>query len=304
MAIPDFQTLMLPFLKLHADKHDHSGRDLFEPLATQFNLTETERRQLLPSGTQTVLLNRMGWAKSYLAKAGLLEPSRRGVFHITERGLEVLAKNPPRINIAFLKQFESFLAFRAPRETQDAQPAEPQQGRDDMAPDEALEIAYQQIREALAAEILQNLKGSSPNLFERIVVDVIVGMGYGGSRKDAGEAIGRSGDEGIDGIIKQDRLGLDTIYIQAKRWKETPVGRPEIQKFAGALQGQRAKRGIFITTSTFSRDARDYAAHLETKIVLIDGEQLADLMIDHNIGVTPIAVYETKRLDSDYFEEG
>lgn len=236
-----------------------------------------------------------------MKKAGLLESPERAVFRITDRGLQVLAEKPAAINVKFLDQFEEFRNFRATRhEKNDNRVLE---GKDsDTTPEEALEAAYQSLRQELAAELLQQLKASPPSLFEKTVVALLVNMGYGGSLKDAGKAIGKSGDEGIDGIIKEDRLGLDIIYVQAKRWANT-VGRPEIQKFAGALQGQRARKGVFITTSDFTRDAVEYASRIETKIVLIDGEQLAQYMIDYELGVTQMASYQVKRLDSDYFTE-
>jgi restriction system protein len=301
MAIPDYQTTMLPLLRLAGDKADHSLRDGIDTLASEFKLTEQERQELLPSGQQEIFSNRVGWARTYLKKAGLIMSPRRGFFKITDRGLDILKQNPPKIDARFLKQFEEFRAFQSFKR-------EPviENGVDEIeqqgTPEEALEAAYQNLRSELVSEILLQLKQSPPSLFERLVVELVVKMGYGGSRKDAGQAIGKSGDEGIDGIIKEDRLGLDIIYLQAKRWVAT-VGRPEIQKFAGALQGQRARKGIFITTSDFSREAQEYAAKIENKIVLIDGEQLAQLLIDHNIGVTPVSNFEIKKIDLDYFTE-
>jgi restriction system protein len=299
MPIPDYQATMLPFMNLAGDKAEHSLRDAIETLANQFKLTEQERQELLPSGQQEIFTNRVGWARTYLKKAGLIETTRRGFFKITERGLDVLKQKPALINAKFLRQFEEFRMFQARREPSEDNAEEIDQPR---TPQEALEQAYQSLRSELAAEILSQIKQSPPSLFERLVVELVVKMGYGGSRKDAGQAIGKSGDEGIDGISKEDRLGLDIIYLQAKRWAAT-VGRPEIQKFAGALQGQRARKGIFITTSDFSREALEYAAKIESKIVLIDGEQLAQMLIDHNIGVTPVSNFEIKKIDSDYFSE-
>lgn len=235
-----------------------------------------------------------------MKKAGLVESTRRGYFRITDRGLDVLKQQPEKINAAYLKQFPEFIEFtkKQPESNQ-----EPEQERDEtQTPEEDIEVAYQTIRQGLANELLQIIKNHSPSFFERVVIDLLLKMGYGGTRKDAGQAIGKSGDEGIDGIIKEDRLGLDIVYIQAKRW-ENAVGRPEIQKFAGALQGQRAKKGIFITTSTFTESAKEYVSRIDSKIVLIDGETLAQLMIDYHIGVTTIASYELKRIDSDYFTE-
>lgn len=230
-----------------------------------------------------------------------MESTRRGYFRITQRGQDVLSRSPTEINIKFLEQFPEFVEFRAihreREETTESTETETLQ-----TPGELLESAYQKLREDLSAELLKTVTECSPPFFERLVIDVLVKMGYGGSRKEAGKAIGRSGDEGIDGIINEDRLGLDVIYIQAKRWQAT-IGRPEIQKFAGALQGHRAKKGVFITTSDFSREAKDYVAKIDSKIVLIDGEQLSQLMIDHNVGVALVTSYETKKIDSDYFIE-
>jgi restriction system protein len=296
MTIPDFQTIMLPLLQLAADKQDHSLRDAIENLADQFKLTDEERRELLPSGQQAIFNNRVGWARTYLKKAGLLEYPKRGYFRITKPGLQVIEEQPAEINVAFLKRFPGFTDFQAPKREKD-------DGADDeRTPEEEIEAAYQDVRQALASELLQAVKGCSSAFFERLVVDLLIKMGYGGTRKDAGQAIGRSGDGGIDGIIKEDRLGLDTVYIQAKRWEDT-VGRPEIQKFAGALAGQKARKGIFITTSDFSQHARDYVSVIDSKIVLIDGDMLAQLMIDFNIGVNTVSSFEIKRIDSDYFIE-
>jgi restriction system protein len=232
--------------------------------------------------------------------AGLIEATRRGCFQITQRGIGILQDGPEKINIKFLSQFEEFNVSKSRKREKAIRDKERKE--EEITPEEALEKANQDLRDNLVIELLQQIKESPPVLFERIVIELLIKMGYGGSRKDAGEAIGGTGDEGIDGIIKEDRLGLDVIYIQAKRWTGT-VGRPEIQKFAGALQGQRARKGVFITTSTFSQDAYNYASRIETKIVLIDGEMLANLMIDNNIGVSPAATYEIKRMDLDYFME-
>lgn len=308
MAIPDYQSIMLPLLSLAGDGETHQFRGSVEALARHFELTETERRVLLPSGKQPTFNNRVGWARTYMTKAGLLESPKRGLLRITDQGSRVLRENPPSINVRFLEQFEQFRAFRALRHDREVGESEGVVGTSsgetaaEETPEESLEGAFQTLRENLASEILGTVKKCSPEFFEQLVVDLLVHMGYGGSRREAGQAIGRSGDEGIDGIIKEDRLGLDIIYVQAKRW-EAVVGRPEVQKFAGALQGQRARKGIFITTSAFSREATDYAKQIETKIILIDGPKLAEYMIDHGVGVTTEATYELKRIDSDYFAE-
>ncbi len=300
MSIPDFQSIMRPLLELAADGEEHSISEVTELLAHRFKLTEEEKTTLLPSGRQATFRNRTAWAKSYLTQAGVLESSRRGFFKITERGHRLLKDSPSRITIKELEQFPEFVQFRSTKHAEDTQPSD--HGADKQTPEEMLESAYQRFRGELASEVLSRVKKASPAFFERLVVELLLRMGYGGSRKEAGEAIGKGGDEGIDGIISEDRLGLDVIYLQAKRW-EGSVGRPEIQKFVGALHGKRAKKGVFITTSTFSADAREYVAHIDPRVVLIDGEQLSELMIDWNVGVSPVAAYETKQIDPDYFEE-
>jgi restriction system protein len=303
MAIPDFQTLMLPLMQLAADGKEHSIGEAREALATQFQLTEQDRHELLPSGRQPRFDNRVAWAKSFLQQAGLLTAPRRAHFQISDRGRTLLQDKPSLINIKLLERYPEFVEFRS-----SSRKKEPETGEIDTdpseheTPEEMLESAHQRIRTELAADLLTRVRNSSPQFFERLVVDLLVNMGYGGSRKDAGEAVGRSGDEGIDGIINEDRLGLDTIYLQAKKWDGT-VGRPEIHKFVGALHGKRAKKGVFITTSTFSAEAYGYVAHIDPKVVLIDGRQLAQLMIDFNLGVTAVQSYEVKRIDSDFFSE-
>ena len=304
MPIPDYQSIMLPLLEFTADGEIHQFRETVDALAREFSLSEGERRELLPSGKQPTFDNRVGWARTYMAKAGLLESPKRGLFRITQRGRQVLGERPQALNVKHLEQFDEFIKFRELRhERPPSHTAERAVARDsEETPEENLESVYQTLRGELAAEILDTVKKCSPGFFERLVVDLLVHMGYGGSRREAGEAMGRSGDEGIDGIIKEDRLGLDIIYLQAKRW-EAVVGRPEVQKFAGALQGQRARKGIFITTSDFSREAVDYARNIETKIILVNGAKLAELMIDHGVGVVTEGTYEVKRVDGDYFSE-
>lgn len=303
MAIPDFQSIMLPLLKLCADGQEHTNREVIDTLAQNFGLSEEEQKQLLPSGQQCVFHNRVAWARAHMKMAGLVENTGRGIFRITQRGSKLLGKSPSEINLRILREFPEYLEARdrnQSSQTGDASTATDEQ--ESKTPAERLEEAYEMLRKNLADELLSQLKSSSPSFFEKVVVEVLVKMGYGGSRKDAGQAIGRSGDEGIDGIIKEDRLGLDIIYIQAKRWENT-VTRPEIQKFAGALQGKRARKGIFITTSDFSQNSHEYVSAIENKIILIDGQQLSQLMIDFGVGVATDAVYELKRLDSDYFTE-
>lgn len=304
MAIPDYQSIMLPLLTLARDGREYSLRQAVDSLVEEFRLTDDERKILLPSGRQAVFHNRVSWARTYLTKAGLLQATRRGHFEIAQRGLDVLDDGPSSIDLKFLLQFDAFRQFRALRHTRSDDGKTGSIAVPDVwtTPEEALESAYVRLRESLAADLLQQMKTASPNLFEKLVVELLVKMGYGGSRQDAGHAIGKSGDEGIDGIINEDRLGLDTIYVQAKRWDAT-VGRPEVQKFAGALQGQRAKKGVMLTTSSFSSEAREYVSRIDNKIVLIDGNRLAELMIDNDLGVSPVATYQMKRIDTDYFTE-
>ena len=300
MSIPDYQSLMLPLLRLAGDNDEHIFRDAVEELANQLNLSDADRRETIPSGSQPLITNRVGWARTYLKKAGLLESNRRGYFHISKRGLKVLSQDPSEINVDFLRQFPEFLEFQKPKTK--LVPEMETEEVDSETPEERIGLAIQQINQDLATELLETVKANTPLFFERLVIDLLVRMGYGGTRKDAGQAVGKSGDGGIDGIIKEDRLGLDIVYIQAKKW-EAAVSRPEIQKFAGALMGQKAKKGIFITTSGFTANAIAYVSKIESKIVLIDGEELAQLMIDHNIGVNTANIYELKRIDSDYFTD-
>lgn len=302
MPIPDFQTLMRPLLEAHADRKEHLNRDLVAQLAQQFGLTDEERREMLPSGRARLFDNRIGWAKAHILQAGLLAAPRRAISTITDRGIQALQNYQEKINLKILNDYEEYREFKNRRKsTDDEESNSPDsEAEDQETPEELLENAYLKVRRQVESELLSQIKSSPPEFLERVVVDLVVRMGYGGSRKDAGEALGRSGDEGIDGIIKEDPLGLDIIYLQAKRWEGT-VGRPEIQKFAGALQGQRARKGIFITTSNFSSDALEYTSRIETKIILIDGLRLAKLMFDHGVGVATASNYEVKRIDSDYF---
>jgi restriction system protein len=303
MPIPDFQSLMRPLLSFAADGYSHTVRECLECLAGEFSLSDDERTELLPSGRQEVFTNRVAWAKTHLRMAGLLEAPSRGVFRITERGQQVLRDNPDRVDLRILRQQPGYLEARGSKNARTKKESIEEDPQDDsQTPEEQIEAASVAIRDSLGEEILSKMKSASPAFFERLVVELLVRMGYGGTRKDAGKAIGKSGDEGIDGIINEDRLGLDVIYIQAKKWEAT-VGRPEIQKFAGALQGVRAKKGIFITTSDFTKEAKDYASRIESKIVLIDGEMLWNLMIDVGLGVSTVATYEVKKIDSDYFDE-
>ena len=306
MTIPTYDQLMLPLLKLAGAGLASNLPTAEKLLAEEFKLSDEERALLLPSGQQGALRNRTGWASFYLMKAGLLVKPKRGYFEITPRGRDVLKSPPHSIDKVFLSKFPEFVEFLSgstPSTDSSASHFAPADTISNaVTPDEALQGAYQQLRSELASEIHAKLLQVSPEFLEQVVVELLVAMGYGGSRRDAGERLGKSGDGGIDGIIKEDRLGLDVIYIQAKRWQGT-VGRPEIQKFVGALHGQRARKGVFMTTSAFSLEARDYVSSIDVKVVLLDGMQIANLMIDAGVGVTPLATYVVKRLDSDYFEE-
>jgi len=302
MAIPDFQTIMRPLLEAHANGSEHKNRDLVEGLAQQFQLTEDERRAMLPSGGARLFDNRVGWAKTHMSQAGLLDAPRRAISVITERGRSILLDHPERVDLRVLNGFDDYREFRSRRRTTEEAGERENEALDAETPEETFENAYIKMRRTTEADLLSHIMDSPPEFLERVVVDLVIRMGYGGSRKDAGEALGRSGDEGIDGIIKEDPLGLDIIYLQAKRWDGT-VGRPDIQKFAGALQGQRARKGIFITTSSFTADAQEYVSKIDSKIILIDGARLSRLMFDHGIGVSVASNYEVKRIDSDYFTE-
>ncbi len=304
MAVPDFQSFFLPMLQFASDGDIHSLKDAYASLAEHFNLSDTDRGEMLPSGAQAIYKNRIAWARTYLTKAMLLDSPKRGFFCITERGAKLLADNPPAIRVAQLKCYPEFIAFhRQGGESGGISVAPSIDDEKSASPEEVFEMAFQELRAGLAAELFSLISNNSPEFFEQLVIKLLVKMGYGGSIKDAGMAVGKTGDGGIDGIIKEDKLGLDVIYIQAKRWQGT-VGRPEIQKFVGALHGQRAKKGVFITTSSFTKDAGQYVASIDPKVVLIDGVRLVDLMIDYNLGVSTFGTYEIKKVDSDFFSEG
>lgn len=297
MAVPDFQSFFRPLLDFSADGKEHSMQEAREAIAKIMALPEADMKELLPSGLQTKFDNRVAWAKSYFVQAKVLESPRRGHFRITKRGLDLHKLGHKRIDVKTLNQYPEFVEFHKVRTPKEEEPESPTE-----TPEEALQKAYESIRSDLIGQIVERITDNSPQFFERLVVDLMVAIGYGGSRADAGKSIGGTGDEGIDGIIKEDRLGLDLVYLQAKRWDGT-VGRPEVQKFVGALHGKRAKKGVFITTSKFSDDAKKYVETIDPKVILIDGRMLADLMIDHGLGTTTTASYQIKRIDSDYFAE-
>lgn len=302
MSVPDFQTLMLPLLQIAADGREHKLSEAIETLAEQYDLSPADRRELLPSGRQSKFVNRVGWSATYLRKTKLLEGTGKGRFRITERGQAELRLNPTRIDLRYLGKYPELATFRRGAQLDAADNGEAAVEATEQTPREVLETSYQLLRRELAQDLLEQIKKRPAIFFEQLVIDLLVAMGYGGSRKEAGERVGRSGDRGIDGIIKEDRLGLDYVYIQAKRWDNT-VGGPEVRGFAGALEEQKARKGVMISTSTFSQEAYRYVGRIEKKIVLIDGEQLAQLMIDYNVGVAEEQTYTIKKVDLDYFGE-
>lgn len=306
MAIPDYQTLMLPVLTVAAENEMRVATAAAR-IADRLGLSEAEREELLPSGKQRLLHNRIHWAKFYLAKAGLIDNSRRGVFVATQAGRDLLASKPARIDVALLKTYPAFNAFYARSEGGDTidrasavEPAVPSE----TTPEEQIDAAHSVLTSALKADLLERIFDQSPSFFERLIVDLLVAMGYGGSHEDAARQLGRSGDGGIDGIIDEDRLGLDRIYVQAKRYAEgSSVGRPEIQAFVGSLVGRSATKGVFVTTARFSSQAREYARALQQRIILIDGDRLGELMVEFNVGVRVSRVVEVKKIDEDFFSD-
>jgi restriction system protein len=308
MAVPDFQTLMLPILHLAGEGQIITRSLIEERLAEYFALNDEDRAELLPSGNQRRFTNRIAWALGYLKQAGLLATASRGNYQITDRGVAVLNSRIDRIDISYLNQFPEFQKFRTrSRNSQNGDVVSDETGsnavsENRLTPEELIDRSHQLLRQELASNLLERIMNCSPRFFEQLVVDLLVAMGYGGSRLDAAQRVGQSGDGGIDGIINEDRLGLDVVYIQAKRWSNS-VGRPVVQTFAGSLEGFRAKKGILITTSTFTQDAKEYISRIEKRIVLIDGETLAQYMIDFGVGVNRKAIYEVKKIDEDYFVE-
>ena len=306
MAVPGFQDFMLPFLRLTVDGAEHSIPEAIVALADEMKISISDRELMQPSGTQTTLYNRLAWAITHLSKALLIEKPSRGRFTISARGIEVLKANPSRINIKFLEQFPEFKAFRAKKIDKVVSVAgvtnNDAHGDDtDLTPDEQMDVASKELRATLAEELLGRVRSGTPKFFEHLVVDLLVAMGYGGSRADAAQVVGKSGDGGIDGVIKEDRLGLDMVYIQAKR-VENDIGPGAIREFVGSLGEHKANKGVFITSGGFTSGAKDAAIKAHARIVLIDGDQLADFMIDHGVGVSDYKRYDVKKLDIDYFE--
>lgn len=308
MAIPDYQTLMLPVLRRAAEGETRVP-EVAERIADDLGLSQEERDQMLPSGRQRLLHNRIHWAKFYMSKAGLIASPARGRFVATEKGKALLASNPPSIDVDLLMTEPSFRAFY------EAEPASapvdvapsavnPSPTGTTQTPEEQIDAAYQTVISALRADLLERIAQNSHLFFEQLIVDLLVAMRYGGSHENAAAQLGRSGDGGVDGVINEDRLGLDRIYVQAKRFAATnTVGRPEVQSFVGSLVGLGASKGVFVTSSTFSLQARDYVKHLSQRVILIDGHRLADLMIEHGVGVRSSRIVEFKRLDEDFFSE-
>jgi restriction system protein len=309
MAIPDYQTLMLPVLKVAGDGHEHRISDVVSQLARDFGLTEQEQQQILPSGKQTTFANRVGWAKSYLVQAGLLEATKRAHFKITDRGSKSLAEHPSRIDVEYLSRFPEFVQFRERGKIPEGAGATSEGQRSPLpaeaeTPDELLRSTVQQIETALKKDLLDRILAAPPAFFEGLIVALLLAMGYGGSREEAGKIVGRSGDGGIDGVIDQDALGLDRVYVQAKRYAaENAVSEPEIRAFSGSLGAAKADKGVFVTTSYFTQPAQSFAERHPFKIVLIDGERLAALMIRHNVGVRVDETLYLKKIDEDFFAD-
>lgn len=309
MPVPDFQTLMRPILAALEDGDEHTMENIRSVVAAAFDLSADDLAAALPSRRAKTFPNRVGWAITYLYRCGLVARPRRSVYAITQRGRDILQEHPERVDLGVLSQFPEFHEFRRPRSDPAAQPHDTAPGTpvvdaaDDAAtPEERIAAAYRELKTALAEELRDRILEQPPIFLEQLVLDVLRAMGYGGSGPDSAERLGQSGDEGIDGIIREDKLGLEQIYVQAKRWAaDRTVGRPEIQRFVGGLHGQQASKGVFITTSSFSAEATDYAARINPRVVLIGGRELAELMIDHGVGVSVEQRFETKRIDSDYF---
>lgn len=300
MTIPDFQTIMLPFLQFASDGKLHAFSEATDALAKVFKLSPEEIDTLIPSGQQR-FANRVGWAKTHLKKAGLIDYPQRGHFQITQRGLDILKEHPEAIDMKYLMKFPEFREFRmvAPF---DKEKEKIEDSTEQLPPEEIIEVAYQEIRAGLADDLLEYVLKCSPAFFEKLVVELLVAMGYGGSQENAARAVGKSGDDGIDGIIDEDKLGLDSIYIQAKRYqRDAKIGSHFIRDFIGALQGCKATKGVFLTTASFTKDAVEFISKVHSRVVLIDGQKLANLMIEHGIGVSTRVNYEIKQLDTDYF---
>lgn len=302
MNVPKYNEMMLPLLKYLSDGEEHTTQEILNHLAQHFRLSDEDVNLRFPNSNSTYFYNRANWAKTYLKKAKLIESSSRSVVVITDRGKQVLRESLHEITPTYLLKFDEFSAFmKKTSEDSNDEGKVIQVSSSDISPEEAMSINFSRLINGLADDILEKVSECSPAFFENLVVDLLVKMGYGGTLKEAGQVVGKSGDGGIDGVIKEDRLGLDAIYVQAKRW-EGSVGGKEIQAFVGAIAGRKAKKGVFITTSYFTKAALDYVNSTDFKIILIDGKQLAELMIEFNVGVSAKKVYEVKQIDMDYFE--
>lgn len=306
MAVPGYQEFMLPLLRVAGDGQEHKVSEAMEVLARDMGVSAEDQNIMLPSGTQTRYSNRVSWAVTYLTKSLLLEKSGRGRFRIAPRGAEVLRNNPARIDDGFLARFPEFIAFKTQGRASDVvmqhpDVAEADSSVADNTPEERLEAAYQELRDAVADDLQRRLREGSPRFFEHLVIRLLVAMGYGGGQVDRAEVTGKSGDDGIDGVIREDRLGLDMVYVQAKKW-DNAVGPGEIDRFVGSLMRKKATKGVFITSGTFTEGAQRAAKEAAVKVRLIDGDELAGLMIDFNVGVAPAETYVVKKVDTDFFE--
>lgn len=304
MSIPKYDEMYREFLDCLADGQAHKSKEVKDIVAKRLSISAKEREELLPSGKQALFDNRIGWTRTYLKKAGLVQSPARGIYVLTPAGKQVLLENPAKIDNTYLQRFESFRNFVS------ADQSEENEGMNvptvsSQTPQDVLDDAFRKINQTLCDDLLAEIVKQSPAFFEHLVIKLLTQMGYGGTVEHAGEVIGQSGDEGIDGIIREDKLGFNLIYIQAKRWDcDATVGRPEIQKFVGALAGQGASKGLFITTAKFTKEARQYAEKQHTtKVVLVDGQTLARLMIEYNLGVSTEATYRIKRIDTDFFSD-
>lgn len=300
MAVPEFQSFMLPILSLFADNEIHNTNECMNIAINSFSLSEDDIKLTVPSGKQTIVANRVYWSLTYLKKSLLIETIRRGEYKITERGLDLLKTNPDRIDKKLLSNYEEYRLF-SNQDNYFENNNIVEEKNDDITPEENIDNIYKKIIEQLSDELLEIILDKDPYYFERLVMDVLTKMGYGDPNNNSNIVTKKSGDEGIDGIINQDRLGLDKIYVQAKRWNEN-VSRPELQKFVGALSAKKSNKGIFITTSDFTKEAKDYASNLSHTIILINGKELTKLMIEYNVGVQINYSYDIKKIDNDYFE--
>jgi len=303
MAIPDYETLMLPMLK-YGDAGVISFKDAVAKASDDFHLSDEERQETIPSGPEPLIKNRTGWAITYLVKANLLHRPKRAYFTITDKGKEVLASNPTAINRKYLEQFPEFMQFLKKKKVSKSSETAASEDSSAITPEERIGVAYDEITSEIESELITKILESSPEFFERVIVNLLVSMGYGGSYEQAGEHLGKSGDGGVDGVINEDKLGLDLIYVQAKRYApENSVGRPAIQAFAGSLLGFGANKGVFVTTSSFSKHAYEYARGVPQRIILIDGEKLTALMLENNVGVRVNRTIKLKKIDEDFFIE-